>query len=138
MSWQPRHSSGLGSKALQKILELLLWFLSHLRQIISSLTMIIFPLECAARLQNMGLLIKQRRLERKIRQKDLAAQTGLSTTTLGKIEAGTPTVEMRGYMIVLWHLGLLDDAFTNPELPPIARHATEHRVRVKRISEDDF
>ena len=86
----------------------------------------------------MGLLIKQRRLERKIRQKDLALQTGLSTTTLGKIEAGTPTVEMRGYMIALWHLGLLDDAFANPELPPIARHATEHRVRVKRISEDDF
>ncbi|MFB4393023.1 MULTISPECIES: helix-turn-helix domain-containing protein [unclassified Pseudomonas] len=87
---------------------------------------------------NIGLLIKTRRLERKIRQKDLAEQTGLSTTTLGKIEAGAPNVEMRGYMTALWHLGLLDEAFQSLSVPSPAPYATEHRVRLKRFSEEDF
>ncbi|MDF0729131.1 helix-turn-helix transcriptional regulator [Pseudomonas entomophila] len=100
--------------------------------------MTVFPLACADRLINIGLLIKTRRLERKIRQKDLAKQTGLSTTTLGKIEAGAPSVEMRGYMVALWHLGLLDEAFHALPVPSPASYATEHRVRLKRFSEDDF
>lgn len=100
--------------------------------------MIIFPLVCAEKLLKMGLLIKTRRLERKIRQKDLAAQIGLSTTTLGKIEAGIPTVEIRGYMAVLWHLGLLDDVFRDLAVPSPAPYVTEHRVRLKHFSEDDF
>jgi len=97
-----------------------------------------FPLMCTDRLTKIGLLIKTRRLERRFRQKDLAAQSGLSITTLSKIEAGTPTVEMRSYMTALWHLGLLDDVFKEiPETSP-APYTTEHRVRLKRISEDDF
>lgn len=100
--------------------------------------MSVFPLACADRLQSIGLLVKARRLERKIRQKDLAVSTGLSTATLGKIEAGTPTVEMRGYMTVLWHLGLLDEVFQERRIPSLAPHATEHRVRLKKVSEDDF
>ncbi|ACO76593.1 transcriptional regulator, XRE family [Azotobacter vinelandii CA] len=97
-----------------------------------------FPLACADRLESIGLLVKARRLERKIRQKDLAALTGLSTTTLGKIEAGTPTVEMRGYMTVLWHLGLLDEVFQEPRVPTPPPYATEHRVRLRKLPEDDF
>lgn len=100
--------------------------------------MTVFPLVCAEKLINTGLLIKSRRLARKIRQKDLALQVGLSTTTLSKIEAGAPTVEMRGYMAVLWHLGLLDDVFTNITVPPPATYANEHRVRLKHFSEEDF
>ncbi|MGE7994173.1 helix-turn-helix domain-containing protein [Pseudomonas sp. NPDC089554] len=102
------------------------------------LKMSVFPLACAERLKIMGLLIKNRRLERKIRQIDLARQTGLSTSTLGKIEAGAPSVEMRCYMTVLWHLGLLDEAFQNIPVPSLASYATEHRVRLKRFSEEDF
>lgn len=98
----------------------------------------IFPLACADRLEKIGLLVKTRRLEQKIRQKDLAAQTGLSTTTLGKIESGTPSVEIRSYMTALWHLGLLDDAFRDPGVPTVAPRATEHRVRLRKVSEEDF
>jgi transcriptional regulator with XRE-family HTH domain len=98
----------------------------------------IFPLACADRLMKIGLLAKTRRLERKIRQKDLAAQSGLSITTLAKIEAGTPTVEMRSYMIALWHLGLLDEVFQDVPMSSPASFATEHRVRLKNVTEDDF
>lgn len=98
----------------------------------------IFPLACADRLMKIGLLAKNRRLERKIRQKDLAAQSGLSITTLAKIEAGTPTVEMRSYMIALWHLGLLDETFQDVPMSSPASFATEHRVRLKNVTEDDF
>ncbi|MDH1630429.1 helix-turn-helix domain-containing protein [Pseudomonas mosselii] len=98
----------------------------------------IFPLACADRLMKIGLLAKTRRLERKIRQKDLATQTGLSITTLAKIEAGTPTVEMRSYMIALWHLGLLDEVFQDVPMTSPASFATEHRVRLKKVSEDNF
>ncbi|MDZ3995854.1 helix-turn-helix domain-containing protein [Pseudomonas sp. Teo4] len=104
----------------------------------TGLKMLVFPLMCADRLMKIGLLIKTRRLERKIRQKDLAAQTGLSTTTLGKIEAGSPCVEMRNYMTALWHLGLLDEVFKDITVPSPAPYATEHRVRLKQISDEDF
>lgn len=97
-----------------------------------------FPLACSDRLEKIGLLVKTRRLERQLRQKDLAAQTGLSTATLGKIESGAPNVEMRSYMIALWHLGLLDDAFQDPGVPTVALRVTEHRVRLKKLSEEDF
>jgi len=93
---------------------------------------------CAAKLTNIGLLVKTRRLEQKIRQKDLAARTGLSTTTLGKIESGAPNVEMRSYMIALWHLGLLEDVFRDITVPVPAPYANEHRVRLKQFSKEDF
>ncbi len=98
----------------------------------------VFPLACADRLMKIGLLARTRRLERKIRQKDLAAQSGLSITTLAKIEAGAPTVEMRNYMIALWHLGLLDEVFQDVPMSSPASFATEHRVRLKKMSEDNF
>lgn len=98
-----------------------------------------FPLACTDKLLSIGLLIKTRRLQRKIRQKDLSALTGLSTSTLGKIEAGTPSVEMRAYMTVLWQLGLLDEVFQEkPRAPSFSLPFTEHRVRLRKISEDDF
>lgn len=100
--------------------------------------MSIFPLACSDRLLKIGLLAKARRLERKIRQKDLAAQSGLSVTTIAKIEAGTPTVEMRSYMIALWHLGLLDEVFQDIPMSSPASFATEHRVRLKHVTQDDF
>lgn len=98
----------------------------------------VFPLACADRLMKIGLLAKTRRLERKIRQKDLAAQSGLSITTLAKIEAGKPTVEMRSYMIALWHLGLLNEVFQDVPMSSPQSFATEHRVRLKNVTEADF
>lgn len=98
----------------------------------------VFPLACADKLMKLGLLAKNRRLERKIRQKDLSAQSGVSVTTIAKIEAGTPTVEMRSYMLVLWYLGLLDEVFQDVPMTSPASFATEHRVRLKQVTEDDF
>ncbi|WP_166366888.1 helix-turn-helix domain-containing protein [Pseudomonas akapageensis] len=98
----------------------------------------IFPLACAEQLENIGLLVKNRRLERKIRQKDIADAVGISTQTLGKIETGAPSVEMRAYMVVLWHLGLLGDVFPIIAPPALATYAPEHRVRLKKTAKDDF
>ncbi|MCY1407859.1 transcriptional regulator, y4mF family [compost metagenome] len=98
----------------------------------------IFPLACAEQLENMGVLVKNRRLERKIRQKDIADAVGISTQTLSKIETGVPSVEMRAYMVVLWHLGLLGDVFPLIAPPVLATFAPEHRVRLKKTSRDDF
>ncbi|TBU98691.1 XRE family transcriptional regulator [Stutzerimonas kirkiae] len=98
-----------------------------------------FPLVCAEKLLATGLLVKSRRLLRKIRQKDLAGMTGLSVATLGKIEAGTPTVEIRAYLLVLWHLGLLDEVFKETlGSTSITQNPTEKRVRLRKIAEDDF
>ncbi|MNY33114.1 helix-turn-helix protein [compost metagenome] len=98
----------------------------------------VFPLACAEQLENIGTLVKNRRLERKIRQKDIAEAVGISTQTLSKIETGTPSVEMRAYMIVLWHLGLLGDVFPLIPPPALASYAPEHRVRLKKPNRDDF
>ncbi|NBA97164.1 helix-turn-helix domain-containing protein [Pseudomonas sp. R5(2019)] len=98
----------------------------------------IFPIACAEQLENIGLLVKTRRLERKIRQQDIATAVGISAQTVGKIEAGTPTVEIRAYMVVLWHLGLLGDVFPLVAPPSRASYANEHRVRLKKASKGDF
>jgi len=40
---------------------------------------------------------------------------------------------MRGYLSVLWHLGLLDEVF-----PVSSPGSDEHRVRLRKMAEDDF
>ncbi|MGH8386096.1 MAG: helix-turn-helix domain-containing protein [Pseudomonas sp.] len=75
-----------------------------------------FPIECADSLYSIGLLVKRRRLQHKQRQKDLALSLSMSERTLRKIEAGDPSVELRSFMLVLWHLGLTQEVFQNIQM----------------------
>lgn len=96
-----------------------------------------FPLECADSLLAIGVLVKQRRLQHKQRQKDLAHSLSMSERTVRKIEAGDASVELRSFMLVLWHLGLIDEVFhdfrqRNATLEPPA----SQRVRLPRLKGD--
>lgn len=100
-----------------------------------------FPLECADGLHTIGLLVKQRRLQHKQRQKDLAASLSMSERTVRKIEAGDPTVELRSFMLVLWQLGLVQEVFQNLQATPTSLLSTfdssnARRVRLPKARED--
>jgi DNA-binding XRE family transcriptional regulator len=95
------------------------------------------PLDCSESLIKIGLLTKKRRQERGFRQKDLAKLVGVSAGTLGKIEAGDPVVELRTFMLVLWHLGLLSEIFNDLSISK-ASELPSQRVRIKRVTEENF
>ncbi|TVT83212.1 helix-turn-helix transcriptional regulator [Pseudomonas sp. H3(2019)] len=97
-----------------------------------------FPLDCAESLIKIGLLAKRRRQERGLRQKDLAKLVGVAAGTLGKIEAGDPVVELRTFMLVLWHLGLLSEVFNDEPISKKAPELKSQRVRIKRVTEESF
>ena len=96
-----------------------------------------FPLECHETLERIGQLVKQKRLSLRQRQADLAQSVGVSTPTIGRIEAGERGVELGTFLHVLWQLGLLDQV-----LQPLAALESEpntaQRVRLKHVSTDDF
>lgn len=60
-------------------------------------------------LQLLGENLMLARKRRKLTQTRIAERTGLSRVTVGKIEAGDPTVSMGHYVAVLGVLGLADD-----------------------------
>ncbi|MFW0756109.1 helix-turn-helix domain-containing protein [Pseudomonas sp. H11T01] len=86
----------------------------------------------------IGLLAKKRRQERGLRQKDLAKLVGVSAGTIGKIEAGDPVVELRTFMLVLWHLGLLSEIFNETPISKAPPELPSQRVRIKRMTEENF
>ncbi|POA22383.1 transcriptional regulator [Pseudomonas sp. FW300-N1A1] len=88
-----------------------------------------FPIECADRLHAIGLLVKNRRLQNRQRQKDLALSVSISERTLRKIEAGDASVELRSFMLVLWHLGLTFDVFQTLDAHELASRTPAHDVR---------
>lgn len=97
-----------------------------------------FPLDCSESLIKIGLMAKKRRQERGLRQKDLAKLVGVSAGTLGKIEAGDPVVELRTFMLVLWHLGLLSEIFNDMPINKTPPELPSQRVRIKRVTEGNF
>lgn len=96
-----------------------------------------FPLDCREKLSKIGLLVKKRRLQNKMRQADLALHVGVSAPTIGKIEAGERGVELGTFMHVLWHLGLLDEVFNKLDAPQ-TDDLPQQRVRLKKPKKDDF
>ncbi|WP_095196295.1 XRE family transcriptional regulator [Pseudomonas sp. Irchel 3A7] len=99
-----------------------------------------FPLECADSLYAIGLMVRRRRLQHKQRQKDLAMSLSMSERTLRKIEAGDPSVELRSFMLVLWHLGLIQEVFQNLQTPSTSLETFEpssaKRVRLPKTRGD--
>lgn len=96
-----------------------------------------FPIECSQTLQRIGLRIKQKRLETRMRQSDLADRIGVSAPTIGKLEAGERGVELGTFMMALWQLGLLHELIGEVEAPP--KRTTEvRRVRLRKVKKEDF
>ncbi|MBW4653852.1 MAG: helix-turn-helix domain-containing protein [Kaiparowitsia implicata GSE-PSE-MK54-09C] len=96
-----------------------------------------FPLDCSEKLGRIGLLVKQRRLELKMRQSDLASSVGVSNPTIGRIEAGERRVELGTFMHVLWQLGLLDEVIAKLDAAS-AEEPPQQRVRLKKPKRDEF
>ena len=87
--------------------------------------------------QQLATLIKQKRLERQLRQNDLAQAVSTSLSTIKRIEKADTSVEFGVIVKVLWYLNLLTDLQKNL---PIVENKTnlKSRVRLQQIDEDDF
>ena len=95
-----------------------------------------FPLEGTFFLENCAALIKEKRLEKKLRQQDISEMIGISLSTYNRIEQGNPNVELGSFIKVLWHLNILDGL---AEVLPKSKKMTDlQRVRLKKSSWEDF
>ncbi|UZE17720.1 transcriptional regulator [Pseudomonas sp. B21-054] len=92
-----------------------------------------FPIECADSLLAIGSLVKNRRLQNRQRQKDLAASLAISERTVRKIEAGDPSVELRSFMLVLWQLGLTQEVFQSRQQIEVSSLASAQASRNARV-----
>lgn len=66
------------------------------------------PIPALKALHKLGNDISDARRRRRIPMALMAERTGLSRTTISKIEKGDPTTSMGGYTAVLFALGMLD------------------------------
>jgi DNA-binding XRE family transcriptional regulator len=80
-------------------------------------------------LVRLGERISQARRARMLTQADLAAKSGVSLTTMGAIESGSPTVQIGFYLSALFAL----DALAGVE--SVAAAASDE-VALSRLSED--
>ena len=69
---------------------------------------VLFP-QTAKKLRTVGQQIKLARLRRKMTAEDVAERAGISRSTVGQIEKGSPSVSMGMYLAVLNALALQDD-----------------------------
>lgn len=96
-----------------------------------------FPLECREVLENIGLRVKQKRVQMQLRQSDLAQSIGVSSPTIGKIEAGERGVELGTFLLVLWRLALVEEIITLKKLEP-GQQLQARRVRLRKPAKSDF
>lgn len=92
-----------------------------------------FPLVCTEILGRIGLHVKHKRLGAKLRQCDLAQRIGVSTPTIGRVEAGESAVELGTFIQVLAQLDMLDEVFRRLEAPPTVE--LPRRVRLKKTAQ---
>lgn len=94
--------------------------------------------------KNLGLRIRSARVRRKLRQEDLALNTGLSRSTIQSIERGDLSCSMGALFHVLWTLGVSNelDLIADPGLDrdglSLALDAQSKRVHVPRALNNDF
>lgn len=94
--------------------------------------------------KNLGLRIKAARVRRKLRQEDLAANTGLSRSTIQSIERGDLSCSVGALFQVLWTLGISAelDLIADPGLDrdglSLALDAQTKRVYIPRVIDNDF
>ena len=109
-----------------------------------SLTSNYCPDEVRKLASDLGGRIRVARIRRKLRQEDMAANTGLSRSTIQAIERGEVTCLFGSVLIVLWALGLSQELglVADPGLDrdglSLALTAQNKRVGVTRKIDNDF
>lgn len=97
---------------------------------------IFFPLEGTLFLEKCAALIKEERLNQKLRQQDICEMVNISLSTFKRIEQANPKVELGSFIKVLWYLNILDELSST--LPEPELGSDIQRVRLKKISWEDF
>lgn len=97
-----------------------------------------FPLECKELVDSIALAIKDKRLDARIRQSDLAERVGVSVSTIRKIEAGDRRVELGTMLHVLWQLGILRDVMSLDRDSIQKAVLSSRRVRLPSVPKEDF
>lgn len=95
-----------------------------------------FPLEGTLFLEKCAALIKEERLNKKLRQQDICEMVNISLSTFKRIEQANPKVELGSFIKVLWYLNILDEL--SRVLPASNKESEAQRVRLKKISWEDF
>ena len=102
------------------------------------------PDKARARLEALGLRIRDARLHRRLRQVDLAERTGLSRSTIEAIERGSSDTAVGAYVRVLWVMGLDRelDVVADPALDQqgaaLEYKAGQRRLRMRKGLGNDF
>lgn len=97
-----------------------------------------FPLECKELIDSIALIVKEKRLDTRMRQSDLAERVGISVSTVRKIEAGDRGVELGTMLHVLWQLGALKDVMAVDRAQLQKSGLSARRVRLTSVDKDDF
>jgi len=80
----------------------------------------------------LGENIKLARLRRKLSIRSMAERAGIATSTLGNIEAGSPSVSLGSYLQVLSVLRLEDDLLLLAANDPVGRQIQDAGLIVKK------
>jgi len=83
-------------------------------------------------LATLGENIKLARLRRKLSVRSMAERVGIATSTLGNIEAGSPSVSLGNYLQVLSVLRLEDDLLLIADKDPVGRQIQDAGLIVKK------
>lgn len=96
-----------------------------------------FPIDAENFIKDLSQLIKFYRLEKNMRQIDLAEAVEVSLSTIKRIENADTSVETGALLKTIWYLGILDKL--SQILPKIKKEDIKHkRIRVGVIKDEDF
>ncbi len=83
-------------------------------------------------LTTLGENLKLARLRRKLSIRSMAERAGIAVSTMGNIEAGSPSVSLGNYLQVLSVLRLEDDLLLIADKDPIGRQIQDAGLIVKK------
>jgi len=83
-------------------------------------------------LATLGENIKLARLRRKLSIRSMAERAGIAVSTMGNIEAGSPSVSLGNYLQVLSVLRLEDDLLLIADKDPLGRQIQDAGLTVKK------
>lgn len=96
-----------------------------------------FPLDAENFIKDLSQLIKLNRLEKNMRQVDLAEAVEVSLSTIKRIENADTSVETGALLKTIWYLGILDKLSLT--LPKVNENDVKHkRIRVGVVKDEDF
>ena len=96
-----------------------------------------FPLDAEIFIKKLSQLIKKSRLEKNLRQIDLAQAVEVSLSTIKRIENADTSVETGALLKTIWYLGILDQL--SQTLPIIEDDKLKQkRIRLSVVRGEDF